>query len=314
MRRLMLLAAAASLGLLGCTSDSGSSAPGAIAPIPATPVGEVGRFEGAAGAVLRYPARLAVDGDTVYVSDPRGNQVLGFRGGAPVVALTGLAEPIGLAVSGDLLFVGNAGRKNVEIYSLSRQLFLTTLGGDEGGAIELPNAIAVAPDGVVYVADSAADVIRVYRPDGAPAGTIGEPGTGDGQLRFPVAVAVDATRVVVGDQVNHRVQIFDRQGGFVRAFGGEISRFAKTVDDARGRFTRIQAIALRPGAIFVLDSYHDHVQVLDDLGAPQGIFGRAGDCADCTRLAFDIAFDADGRVLGADPEHQRWVYLSTEMR
>jgi hypothetical protein len=291
------------LALAGCQSAKPAG--------PQQEPADVGRFESAAGALLRYPVRVAPSGELTFVSDARGNQVLGYRAGAPVLALTKLAEPLGLAVAGDLLYVGNARRGDVEVYSLGQKRYLRSLGG--AGAFQLPNAVAVAPDGEVYVVDSRRDVVRVFGADGEPRGQFGGTGTGDGKFGFPVDVAVDATRVVVADQGNHRLQVFDRSGRFVRAFGALVTS-ATSRADFEGKFTSLAAVALRGADVLALDSAHSHVQVLDDHGRFKGFMGAAGDCANCTKLPLDIEVDASGRVLATDPEQRRFVTLDAEVR
>jgi DNA-binding beta-propeller fold protein YncE len=313
----LLCVAVAALGLTACSGSkrlpgTGSGPEGTDPGSPPTgPTStDRGSFVDGAGLTLAYPTRIAAASDgTVYVSDAMGHRVLGFREGAVTVALTGLDRPLGLAVSGDLLYVGNAGRKDVEVYSLGERRFLRTL----PGGFEMPNAIAVAPDGVAYVVDSRLDVVRVFGADDSALESIGGSGAGDGQLAFPSSVAADATRVVVGDRGNHRVQVFDRSGQFLRSLGREMQK-AESAEDAKGGFTAIASVALSGSDIYVLDSTHAHVQVLDELGTSKGFFGYAGECESCVKLALDIAVAPDGQVLATDPENRRWVSLSTELR
>lgn len=304
------LAFVAAAALAGCTNSG--PAPGGTGPGPITEPSTVGRFESAHGKLLGYPVRVAVGGDgIVYASDAAKNQVIGYKNGNAALAIVDLNQPLGLAVSGDLLYVGNAGREDVEVYSLGQQKYLRSLGGT--GAFMMPNSIAVAADGTVYVADSKLDVVRAFSQSGAPGVVIGSTGSGNGQFHFPSGVAVDASRVVVGNQANHRVQIFDRSGSFVRAFGSEVTG-GNSVADYRGHFTSIGAVALGPLGIYVVDSAHAYVQVFDDMGAAKGFFGTAGDCSSCTKLPTDISVDGAGHVVAANPEHRRFVTLSTELR
>lgn len=269
----------------------------------------LGRFENDSNAVLRYPARIAVGLDgVVYLSDTLGNQVLGFRDGAPVMTLSGLDNPLGIAIHGDRLYVGNHGRHNVEIFDVKKREVVGVLGKGEG-EIEMPNAIATGPDGVVYVVDSKADQVSVFHADGKRLFSIGESGSKPGQLRFPSAVAVDQDRIVVGDQGNHRLQIFDLEGKWLSSVGEEAPMQASSLDAYRGRFTRVQGLALMQGEIFVLDSYHGHVQVFDTNGISEGFIGRMGDCSNCVMLSLDIAFDSNNNLLATDPERRRWVEL-----
>ena len=312
MKSSILLVAA--VALLGCSKDSSTvpspgstGTPNAPLPEPTT----TGQFAATANVKLGYPVRVANAGGVTYVSDAKGNQVLGLAGGGTTTALTGLDQPLGLAVAGDLLYVGNAGRKDVEVYSLGQQKYLRSLGG--AGAFQMPNAIAVASDGTVCVADSKQNVVQVYSAAGGHLRTIGGQGASNGKLNFPSAVAVDDTRIVVGDQGNHRVQVFTRQGAFVSSFGSEVTS-GKSRDDYKGKFTNIAGVALSGANILVLDSAHAYVQVLDAAGTFKGFLGSSGSCATCMKLGLDVAVSADGTVLVTDPENNRFVALSPELR
>ena len=283
------------------------------------PVANVGRFERAMTGTLRFPVRLATAADgTIFVADSKTHRVAGYRSGRLVTVISGLDKPLGLAVSNGFLFVGSVGRGSVEVYNLASQRYAYSLGAGEG-AFTMPASIAVAPDGVVYVADSREDVIKVFGPDGTLRSTIGERGKQAGQLRFPAAVAVDATRVVVGDQGNHRIQIFGRGGELIQAFGEPIPTEIASTDEFAGRFTRIQGVTLSNDRIYVLDSYHAHIQIFDFNGESLGFVGRRGHCPTCLSLALDVAVDRSGvsgspddvRLLVADPDNRRWVTLST---
>ncbi len=318
--QLRLLGAA--LLAVACSHDANTSKSPAGDPTVNTPTPAgtdtakqpetVGRFDVAAVSPMSYPVRIAAAADdTIFVSDAVSNEVLGFRNGQVVVGLVGLDKPLGLAVSGDLLYVGNSGRADVEVYSLSAKKFVRTLG--EPGDFAMPNAISVAPDGVAYVVDSKKDTVRVFAADGTEQDAIGTTGAADGQFHFPSGVAADADKVVVADQGNHRVQIFDREGGFVRTFGSELAA-ARTVSDLKGKFNSIGGVTIVGDEIYVVESMHAFVQTFDENGESKGIFGKAGVCGTCSRMPLDVTVDSKGRVLATDPEQRRWVALSTERR
>ena len=303
------------VALLGCTDKSGKTqTPGSTTGGPTSPLPEpttTGQFAATASAKAAYPTRITTSGGTVYVTDAQGNQVVGTAADGSNIAITGLDKPLGLAVAGDLLYVGNAGRKDVEVYSLGQRKYLRSLGG--AGAFAMPNAIAVASDGTVVVADSKGNVIQVYSAAGAHLQTIGGQGTANGQFNFPAAVAINDSAIVVGDQGNHRVQLFDRAGAFVGAFGGEVTA-GLSRNDYKGKFTHIAGIALSGANILVLDSAHGYVQVLDGAGNSKGFLGSSGTCASCMKLGLDVTVASDGSVLVTDPENGRVVTLSTELR
>lgn len=275
-----------------------------------TPIGQdqvvppavVGVFADAVTGALTYPTGIAIAADgIIFTSDVKANRVVGTTTDGEFIEITNLDQPLGIAVAGNLVYVGSRGRKTVEVYDLATRKHAFNL----QGSFEMPNGIAVAADGTIFVADSKANTVTTFASDGSPTGAL------VGDFRFPVAVAVDAERVVVGDQGNHRVVVFPRDGGDAISYGETLPAETTSVDGFKGRFTRVQGVALVGDDIYVLDSYHSHVQVLDRDGDSKGFLGSAGSCDSCLALGLGIAFDSttDGVVV-TDPENQRWITLS----
>src|ERR1041385_6639498 len=82
-----------------------------------------------------------------------------------------------------------------------------------------PNAVLVAPDGSIFVAEghsSAAGAnarILKFDPNGRLLKIIGSRGSGPGELDQPHTLAFDSRgRLFVGDRANNRIQIFDQDG------------------------------------------------------------------------------------------------------
>src|SRR6266404_4298360 len=91
---------------------------------------------------------------------------------------------------------------------------------DAPGYFYRPSAVAVAPDGTIFVADghggdSNARIVKLV-PDGKVIKTWGKKGTGPGEFNERHGIALDsAGRVFVADRVNSRIQIFDPDGKFL---------------------------------------------------------------------------------------------------
>ncbi|MCU0888019.1 MAG: peptidase [Rubritepida sp.] len=90
-----------------------------------------------------------------------------------------------------------------------------------GAPFNSPCDIAFAADGTAYVADGyAASRVHVFAPDGAPRGGWGVPGVGEGEFSTPHSIKVNRFgEVAVADRENHRLQVFDGAGRFLRAIG-----------------------------------------------------------------------------------------------
>ena len=84
-----------------------------------------------------------------------------------------------------------------------------------------PTDVALAADGEIYVSDGYGNsVVHRFSPEGEHIATWGRPGAGEGEFTTPHAVWVDSRdRVLVADRENDRVQLFDRDGGFLEAWG-----------------------------------------------------------------------------------------------
>jgi sugar lactone lactonase YvrE len=103
---------------------------------------------------------------------------------------------------------------------------LLTLGkagvaGDGPDTFNQPNAVAVAPNGDIFVSDGHspgrgnARVLK-FSPDGKPIKQWGGLGSGPGQLNVPHCLAFDSKgRLFVGDRANNRIQIFDQDGKYL---------------------------------------------------------------------------------------------------
>ncbi len=104
---------------------------------------------------------------------------------------------------------------------------LRTLGkpgvpGDGHDTFHEPNAVLIAPNGDIFVADGHepgpghnARVVKLD-PNGKFILQWGSHGTGPGQFEMPHALAMDSQgRLFVADRGNNRVQIFDQNGKFI---------------------------------------------------------------------------------------------------
>ena len=88
-----------------------------------------------------------------------------------------------------------------------------------------------------------------------PVLCFGKEGLGKGKFKYPLGVAVsDGDQIVVADNLNHRVQVFDSNGTFLRSFG----HYGKNAGEFRHPF----GIATdKDGKIFVADSDNNRIQI-----------------------------------------------------
>jgi NHL repeat len=108
---------------------------------------------------------------------------------------------------------------------LLRTLGKSGVSGTGPDTFHEPNAVLVAPNGNIFVADG-------HEPDGSSYRVVkldkngkfikqwgGKPGTGNGQFDCPHSLAMDSQgRLFVGDRSNNRIQIFDEDGRFLASW------------------------------------------------------------------------------------------------
>jgi len=181
-------------------------------------------------------------------------------------------------------------------------------GGSEPGQFYSPRAIAPAPDGSLYVADSMNHRIQHLDSDGnlirewgtygsidqgdAPGGTFNEP--------WGVAVAPDGS-VYVADTWNHRVQKFAPDGAFITMWGAPISNTAAEIT-----FYGPRAIAVNAqGEVFVSDTGNKRILVFTADGVPVTQFGTPGAGEGQLDEPVGLAVDDLGRVYVADTWNRR---------
>jgi sugar lactone lactonase YvrE len=239
--------------------------------------------------------------------DPAGKLVRSFGAGMFVF-------PHGIAVDKEgNVYVADANGKNgkgdVVVKFSPDGKVLMTLGhpgmpGDAPGYFDRPSAVAVAPDGTIYVADghggdSNARIVKIAA-DGKVVKTWGKKGTGPGEFNEPHGIALDsAGRVFVADRVNARIQVFDPDGKFLAEWK---------------QFGRPSAVFIdRNDVIYVADSQtEDKESCTPDPGCRRGI--RIGNAKDGTVNYFiprpnpsedksggeGVAADTAGNVFGAE--------------
>ena len=264
--------------------------------------------ESQAGERLSKPYGVAVYRGRIFVSDTVQRHVTVFDVPKGVVTRIGdtegegdLIKPIGLDVDASgRLYVADIGSKAVMVYDADGK-FLRRIGSDKW-FLRL-SSVTVDPGGTrVYAVDiggvsSEQHLVRVFDAvTGAHLQDIGKRGSGPGEFNLPrdMAIGRDGQLYVV-DGGNFRVNIFDRQGKFLKSFGG--------IGKQYGQFARPKEIAVdRDGNLYVVDTAFGNFQIFNPEGELLLFVGDRSESDGPARymLPSGIAVDEDGRVYVVD--------------
>jgi sugar lactone lactonase YvrE len=98
------------------------------------------------------------------------------------------------------------------------------------GLFRQPTDVAWDSNGNIYITDGYINSrVAKYDRNGDWVKSWGTKGTAPGQFRLPHAIAIDRNNnIYVGDRTNHRIQIFDTDGKFLRMFTIDVPPVAGT--------------------------------------------------------------------------------------
>lgn len=260
---------------------------------------------------LQRPMGMALsnDGKRLFIADQTLQQVLvaDFTAKTMLEFASSLdvGTPFGVAVDGkDNVYVADqVGRRVVVFDPAGKQL--RVIGTKEG--LVRPTGVAVDKKrGVLYVADPATvsspdHRVLVFTTDGALVRVMGTGrGPMDGQFHFPIFLDVDAEgRLYVGDTMNFRVQVFDRDGRFVRKYGEH--------GDGVGAFARLKGLAHDGfGNLYAVDGEYAVVQMFSPTFDVLMFFGGRQPLLEYLDLPSGIVIDpATNRIYVANELNPR---------
>jgi DNA-binding beta-propeller fold protein YncE len=253
---------------------------------------------------LIRPMAVVAVGDIVYVADPGAKGVHRFdqKGGnyALIHAAggTALLSPVGLAL-------GAAGEVYVSDSALAK-VFVIRPGTKEAEPLSLgahlgqPTGIAFdAESGRLFVVDTSAHRVNVFKRDGSLESSFGQRGTEAGEFNYPTLIwRTREGRLYVTDSLNFRIQSFDENGKFLAKFGG--------LGDGSGDLPRQKGVATdHYGHVYVVDSLFHAIQIFDDSGRFLLSLGGMGRERGEFWLPTGLFIGADDRIYVADSFNQR---------
>ena len=186
-----------------------------------------------------------------------------------------------------------------------------------GRGFNNPVDVAIRRDGMLYVLNRAGTDIEVrmgYKRVSMCTlaevyhGDFSGGGSGDGQIMWPVAIALDAEEnVYISDEALQRISIFDKQGAFLARWGRQ--------GRGDGEFDRPTGLAFdHEDNLLVVDSRNNRIQKYTRDGTFLGAWGQGGRGPGELNLPWGIALDQAGDVYVADWRNDRIQKFDTTGR
>ena len=254
------------------------------------------------------PRSLALDrDDNLYVVDMTG-RVQRFSPGGEVLSSwrmpeTDLGKPKGMCrdTNGNIVIVEPHYQRVNHFAPDGTLVEQWGSHGTNGGQLVLPRSVAVNRHGDIFLSEyTTVDRVQGFSANGRkPILMFGKPGTGDGEFNRAEGLDVDAQdRIYVADSCNHRIQIFSRDGRWLKTYGkagrglGELSYpYDVRVD--------------RAGRQYVCEFGNSRIQVFGTNNQPLEIIGGPGARPGQFNNPWAIALDSHGNLFVADAGNHR---------
>jgi tripartite motif-containing protein 71 len=184
----------------------------------------------------------------------------------------------------------------------------TQLGQRAEGVMRFPQALAIGPDGSVFVADQGSKVVQVFGPDGVFLREIGIAGSKPGQLGPVGAIAVAGDGSLIVADGSNRIDRFDANGQLIDSWGrtgSEVGEF-RFGAGAGNSAAAGGGLAVSGDFVYVADTGNDRVQRFSLDGGHGAEIVAPGQLANPRGIAV-----RGTRLLVADDQHHRLVVFDT---
>jgi len=269
---------------------------------------EVIGSRGRALGQFNKPRSVAVDGqDNLYVIDmtgrvqkfsPRGEFLLSWR-----MPETDIGKPKGMCTdtNGNIVLVEPHYQRVNHFASDGTLVEQWGKAATNGGQFVLPRAVAINSRGEAFVSEyTTVDRVQGFTAQGRTLlASFGKPGHRDGEFNRAEGLAFGPDdRLHVADSCNHRIQIFSREGQWLKTHG-KAGRGA-------GEFSYPYDVRVdREGRQYVCEFGNSRIQIFDANQRPMEILGGVGSKPGQFNNPWSIALDSRGNLYVADSGNHR---------
>ncbi len=182
------------------------------------------------------------------------------------------------------------------------------------GVLRFPEAVAIGPQGDIYVADQLSYAVQKFSPEGTLEAQWGSFGGGHGQFGPIGGLAVDATGAVyVVDSEHNRIEKFGPNGEYITSWGrhgsepGQFS-FGSSQDPTKPPGG---GIAVNGSYVFVADSGNNRIERFNLQGREPMVWGTKGSAPGQLLYPRGLAAN-EHEVVVADDDNHRVEEFTTE--
>src|SRR5712691_6643016 len=188
------------------------------------------------------------------------------------------------------------------------------------GLFRQPTDVAWDSNGNIYITDGYVNSrVAKYDHNGDWVKSWGDKGTAPGQFRLPHAIAIDRNNnIYVGDRTNHRIQVFDTEGKFLRMFSIDVPPVPGThaVNGPTPTGERLAAVIGQPNSICITPGPNQVLFVGESTfpgrifkvaldGKVLGVIGRSGRQLKQFSGAHALACPSETEVYAAETSNWR---------
>jgi len=188
------------------------------------------------------------------------------------------------------------------------------------GLFRQPTDVAWDAEGNIYITDGYINSrVAKYDKNGDWVKSWGSKGTGPGQFRLPHSIAIDRNNnIYVGDRSNHRIQVFDTDGKFLRMFSIDIPPVpgTKAVNGNTPTGDRLKELIGAPNSICITSGPNQVMFVGETTfpgrvfkvaldGTVLGVIGKSGRLLKQFSGAHALACPSETEIYVAEPSNWR---------
>jgi DNA-binding beta-propeller fold protein YncE len=278
-------------GLAGCSSTPGKQS--FVMNVDGSGASRLTFPQESGGVVPRYIYLGHLYGDRNFVDlEPKGTSVLELVGRF-LDLIEGDAPPrelyrpqSGVIDEEGRLLVADRGNASVFVFDEKSTKLEQWQQAELTVSFVSPVAIALGPDGIVYVTDSELALVARLDRQGSSVGSIGK-----NHLTRPTGIAYEPSsrRIFVTDTADHQIKIFDLQGKLIDVWGER--------GEGPGEFNFPTYMSISKGKLYVADTMNARIQILSTAtGKHLATVGQLGMYVGNMVRPKGVATDSDGNI------------------